>query len=145
MADVTGPLPADRSGSDGADGLGMATRQCAGQVVVAPSEELDVTDAARIGSLLTTAAIRVPWLIVDLTGSVEEAAGVASPQRAARPVPGQMRVLSWPGCRLSGQDASRKKAALAPTSSPPQLTRGRMTPDRPGRHPPGPARLHGTR
>ena len=140
MADVTGPLPADRSGSDGADGLSMATRQCAGQVVVALSGELDVTDAARIGALLTTVAIRVPWLIVDLAGltftdcagmralaaaagqarqaggglvlaapgprvlrvldltglrtgvpvysSVEEAAEVASPQRAARPVPG---------------------------------------------------------
>jgi hypothetical protein len=44
MADVTDPLPADRTGIDGADGLdtarrlqvGMSTRQCAGQVVVAP-------------------------------------------------------------------------------------------------------------
>jgi anti-anti-sigma factor len=147
MADVTDPLPADGSGIDGADGrstarrlrVGISTRQCAGQVVVALSGQLDVADAARIGALVTTAAIRAPWLIVDLaaldftdcagihalaaaakqarqaggglvlaaprplvlrvldltglmTGvpvysSVEEAAGVASRQRAARPVP----------------------------------------------------------
>jgi anti-anti-sigma factor len=147
MADVTDPLSADGSGIDGADGrntarrlrAGMSTRQCAGQVVVALLGELDVANAARIGALVTTAAIRVPWLIVDLaaldftdcagiralaaaakqarkaggglvlaapgplvqrvldvtglmTGvplysSVEEAAGVASRQRAARPVP----------------------------------------------------------
>jgi anti-anti-sigma factor len=139
MADVTDPVPADHSGIDGADELGMATRQCAGQVVVALSGELDVAGAARAGALLTIVAIRVSWLIVDLAGltftdcagmralaaaakqarraggglvpaapgplvlrvldltglmtgvqvysSVEEAAGVASPQRGARPVP----------------------------------------------------------
>jgi anti-anti-sigma factor len=146
MADVTDPPPADGGRIDGADGrdtarrlrVGMSTRQCAGQVVVALLGELDVADAARIGALVTTVAIRVPWLIVDLaalkftdcagmralaaaakqarqaggglvlaapgplvlrvldlTGlmpgvplysSVEEAAGVASRQRAARPV-----------------------------------------------------------
>ncbi len=146
MADVTDPLPADRAGIDGMDEdsagrlqVGMSTRQCAGQVVVALSGDLDVADTARVGALLATVAIRVPWLIVDLAGleftdcagmralaaaakqarqaggglvlaapgapvlrgvdltglltrvlvysSVEEAAGVASPQRAARPVP----------------------------------------------------------
>jgi anti-anti-sigma factor len=146
MADVTDPPPADGGGIDGADGrdtarrlpVGMSTRQFAGQVVVALFGELDVADAARIGALVTTVAIRVPRLIVDLaaleftdcagmralaaaakqaqqtgaglvlaapgppvlrvldltglmTGvplysSVEEAAGVASRQRAARPV-----------------------------------------------------------
>ena len=68
MADVTDPLPANRSGIGGAAVLGMATRQCAGQVVVALSGEMDVTNAARVGALLTTVAIRVPWLIVDLAG-----------------------------------------------------------------------------
>jgi anti-sigma B factor antagonist len=146
MADVIDPAPADRPGIDGAGGqdagllqVGTSTRQCAGQVVVALAGELDVADAARIGALVTTVAIRVPRLIVDLaaleftdcagmralataarqarqaggglvlaapgslvlrvldltglmTGvpvysSVEEAARVASPQRAARPVP----------------------------------------------------------
>ena len=147
MADVTDPLPADRAGIAGMDEdsagrlqVDISTRQCAGQVVVAVSGELDVADTARVGALLTTVAVRVPWLIVDLAGleftdcagmralaaaagqarqaggglvlaapgprvlrvldltglmtgvsvysSVEEAAGVASPQRAARPVPG---------------------------------------------------------
>lgn len=146
MADVIDPPPADRTEIDGAGGqdarrsrVGMSTGQCAGQVVVALSGELDVTDAVRIGALITTVAIRVPWLIVDLaalkftdcagmralaaaakearraggclvlaapgplalrvlyltglmTGvpmysSAEEAAWIASPQRAARPVP----------------------------------------------------------
>lgn len=139
MAEVTDPLAADRGGIDGADGLGMSFCQCAGRVVVALSGELDMAGAARIGALVTTVAIGVPWLIVDLAGleftgcagmralaaaakrarpaggglmlaapgpavlrvlgltgvmagvpvysSVEEAAGIASPQRAARPVP----------------------------------------------------------
>ena len=146
MADVTDPLPAHRAGIAGMDKdsagrlqVGMSTRQCAGQVVVALSGDLDVNKEAHICALVTTVAIRVPWLIVDLAGleftdcagmralvaaakqarqagadlvlaapgplvlrvldltglltrvlvysSVEEAAGVASPQRAARPVP----------------------------------------------------------
>jgi anti-anti-sigma factor len=147
MADVTDPAPADGSGISAAAGrdtarrlpVGMSTRQCAGRVVVALSGELDVTDAARVGAMVATVAIRVPLLIVDLaaleftdcagmrslaaaakqarqargglmlaapgplmlrvldlTGlisgvpvysSVAEAAGVASPQRSARPVP----------------------------------------------------------
>ena len=195
MADVTDPLPADRGGIDGADGLGMSIRQCAAQVVVAPSGELVVNDAVRIGALLATVAIRVPWLIVDLaalkftgcagmralmaaakqarqaggglvlaapaplvlrvldlTGltagipaypSVEEAAGVASPQQDLRPVRNQTRGLAWPGCPLSDQDASRKKGSVGPPSSSPRLARARTARDRTGRPLPGPAWLHG--
>ena len=146
MADVTNAPPADRTGIDRGGGqdagrlqVAASTCQCAGQVVVALAGELDVTDAVRIGALVTTVAVRVPRLIVDLaalqftdcagmralaaaakqarqaggglvlaaprslvlrvrdltglmTGvpvysSVEEAARVASPDRAARPVP----------------------------------------------------------
>jgi len=195
MADVTDPFPAGRSGIDGAAGLGMATRQCAGQAVVALSGELDVTDAARIGALLTAVAIRVPWLIVDLAGlkftdragmraraaaarqaggglvlaapgplvlrmldltglmtgvqvysSVEAAAEVASPQRAARPVR-EPRRAGYRGraANCQARTPAGRRAALAPTSSPPRLTRGRITPGCPGRHLPGSARLHGTR
>lgn len=205
MADVTDPLLADRTGIDGADGLdtarrmqvGMSTRQCPGQVVVALSGDLDVADTARVDALLATVAIRVPWLIVDLAGpeftdcagmralaaaanqarqaggglvlaapgplvlrvldltgsvtgvrvypSVEEAAGVASPQRAARPVPNSDARLAWPGCPLSGQDAGRKKGSVGATSSPPRLTRGRTARDRAGRHLPASAWLQGIR
>jgi len=91
MADVTDPPPADGSGIDGADGrdtagrlqVGMSTRQCAGRVVVALSGELDVTDAARIDAARIGALVMTG---VPLYSSVEEAAGVASRQRAARPV-----------------------------------------------------------
>ena len=100
MADVTDPLPADGSGIDGAAGLGMATRQCAGQVVVALSGELDVTNAARVGALLTTVAIRVPWLIVDLAGlKFTDCAGMralAAAAEQARQAGGGL-VLAAPG------------------------------------------------
>ena len=73
MADVTDPLPADRTGIDRAGGqdagrlqVGTSTCQCAGQVVVALAGELDLTDAVRIDHMVTTVAIRVPRLIVDL-------------------------------------------------------------------------------
>lgn len=160
----------------------MRCRQCAGQTVVALSGELEVTDAAHIGALLATVAIRVPWLIVDLAGlkftdcagmralaaaakqarraggglvlaapgplvlrvldltgsmtgvrvnpSVEEAAVVASLQQAVRPIRNQTPWLAWPGCPLSGQDASKKKGSVGSTSSPPRLTRGRTARDR---------------
>jgi anti-anti-sigma factor len=180
---------------------GMPTRQCAGQVVVARSGELDVTDAVRIGALVTTVAIRVPWRIVDLaalefadcaglgalaanakqarqagpagrgwpgarrpgplvlrvldltglmTGvplysSVEEAAGVASRQRAAAYPEAQTGRLPRPGCPLSGPNASRKKGGVTPTSSPLRLTRGLIARDRTGRQQPGPAWPQGTR
>ena len=106
MADVIDPPPADRTGIDGASGqdagrlqVGTFTRQCAGQVVVALAGELDVADAqARQagGDLVLAAPGSLVLRVLDLTGlmtgvpvysSVEEAARVASPQRAARPVP----------------------------------------------------------
>ncbi|MGN6793263.1 MAG: STAS domain-containing protein [Streptosporangiaceae bacterium] len=77
MAHSTDPLPADRDGTDGrADGLdtamrgraSMSAREYAGRVVVALSGELDVSNAAHIGAMLTTVCVRVPWLIVDLAG-----------------------------------------------------------------------------
>lgn len=70
MAEVTDPHPADRGRIDGADGPGPSTRQCAGQPPV-----LRVPDLTG----LTTG--------VPVYSSVEGAAGIASPQRAARPVP----------------------------------------------------------
>lgn len=119
MADVTDPLPAHRTGIDGADGLdtarrlqvGMSTRQCAGQVVVALSGELDVTGAARVGALLATVAIRTPWLIVDLAGlkftdcaGMRALSGAAKQARQARgglavaaPGPLVLRVLDLTG------------------------------------------------
>jgi anti-sigma B factor antagonist len=182
MADVIDPPPADRSGIDGAGGqgagrlwVGTSTRQYAGQLVVALAGELDVADAVRIGALVTTVAIRVPRLIVDLaaleftdcagmralataakqarqaggglvlaaprslvlrvldltglmTGvpvysSVEEAARVASPQRAARPVPvpdAQVIVAGLPPVRPGrqqeeGQRGPHHKPAVADT------------------------------
>lgn len=181
MADVTDPLPADPSGIDGADGpdtasslqVGMSTRQCAGQVVVVLSGDLDVTDAAQLGALLATVAVRVPWLIVDLTGlkfidcagmralaaaakqarqaggglvlaapgplvlrvldltgsvtgvqvysSVEEAAGVASPQRAARPVPNRDAQAIVAGLPTVGPGRQQEEGQRCP---PPAAHRG---------------------
>jgi anti-sigma B factor antagonist len=68
--------------------------------VVALSGELDVTDAARIGALLTTVAIRVPWLIVDLAGlKFTDCAGMralAAAAKQARQAGGGL-VLAAPG------------------------------------------------
>jgi anti-anti-sigma factor len=145
-------------GAAGRVQVGMSTRQCSGRVVVALTGELDVADAVHIGESVTTVAMRVPSLIVDLaaleftdcagmralalaarrarqaggdlvlaastplvlrllelTGlmtrvqvypSVEEAAGIASPQRAARPVPvpdAQATVAMLPSVRPGRQ------------------------------------------
>jgi hypothetical protein len=103
MAEVTDPLPADRGGIDGADGLGMSTRQCAGRVVVALSGEPDVT------GMITK---------VLVYSSVEEAARVASRQRAARPVPESDARAIVAGLPPSGQDASRKKGSVGPHQQP---------------------------
>ena len=197
MAEVTDPLPADRGGIDRADLLGLSTRQCAGQVVVALSGELDVTDAARIGALVATVAIRVPWLIVDLAGlnftdcagmralgasakqarqagrglvlaapgppvlrvldltglttgvpvysSREEAAGIASPptSRASRPEIRRAGYRGW-AADCQARTPAGRRAALAPTSSPPWLIRALTGRDRAGRPLPGPAWLQGT-
>jgi hypothetical protein len=101
MADVTDPLLADHTGIDGADGLaaasrlqvGMFTRQCAGMRVL-PAAAKQAWQAG--GGLVLAAPGALVLRMLDRTGSmtgllvdptVEEAAGVASPQRAARPVP----------------------------------------------------------
>src|SRR5438552_975903 len=77
MAETTDPFPADRAGTgaqaDAPDTamrsqVAMSTRECAGQVVVALSGEVDATNAEDSASLIATVAARVPWLIVDLTG-----------------------------------------------------------------------------
>jgi anti-sigma B factor antagonist len=193
MAEVTDPLPADRGGIDGAEGLGMSTRQCAGQVVVALSGELDVTDALRICALVTTVAIGVPWLIVDLAAlNFTDCAGMRALEATARQAGGglvlaapgptvlrvldltglitkvlvhsqrrrgspgsiapasraglslnQTRGLSWPGCHCQARTPAGRRAALAPTSSPPRLTRAPTARDRTGR--PRPVCLQGTR
>jgi len=123
MADVTDPLPADRSGIDGADGLVLAAP---GPLV---PRVLDLT------GLMTS---------VRVYSSVEEAAGVASPQRAARPVPRpdeQAIVAVLPTVRPGRQ---QEEGSVTPSSSPPRLTRGRIACDRTGRHLPGPGGLQGT-
>jgi anti-anti-sigma factor len=93
----------------------MSTRQCAGQVVVVLSGELDVTDAVRIGALVTTVAIRVPCLILDLAaleftdcaGMRALAAAARQPQQAgaglmlAAPGPPVLRVLDLTGMMTS--------------------------------------------
>ena len=193
MADVADPRPADRGG---VDGMGMSIRQCAGQAVAALSGELEMANAAGIGALVTTVAIRVPWLIVDLTGldftdgagmpaleasakqarqagslvlgapgppvlrvpdltgvtagvsvhsSVEEAAGIASPQRAARPVPesdARASVAGLPPARPGRQQEEWQR--WTPTGSPPRLIRALTARVRTGRPRPGPARLQGS-
>jgi anti-sigma B factor antagonist len=144
----------------------MSTRECAGQVVVALSGELDAIDAEGIGGLITTVAVRVPWLIVDLAGlefidcagmralaaadrkarqargglvlaapiqpvprmlelsglmtgvpvcaSVEQAAGIVSPQPAAQ--------------KLSGQDTQAHMAPLPAVRPERQQEEGRRDP-----------------
>ena len=102
MADATDAPPADRTGIDRAGGqdagrlqVCTSTCQCAGQVVVALAAA--AKQARQAGGGLVLAAPRSLVLrVLDLTGlmngvpvysSVKEAARVASPQRAARPVP----------------------------------------------------------
>lgn len=100
MTEVTDPLRADRGGIDGMDCLDTSFRQCAGQVVVALSGELDMAGAARIGALVTTVAIGVPWLIVDLAGlKFTDCAGMralAAAAKQARRAGGGL-VLAAPG------------------------------------------------
>jgi anti-anti-sigma factor len=133
---------------------------------VALSGELDATDAEGIDALITTVAVRVPWLIVDLAGlefidcagmralaaagrqarqaggalvlaapqhpvlrvfgrtglmtgvpvcaTVEQAAGIASPQPAAQ--------------KLSGQDTQAHMAALPAVRPARQQEEGRRDP-----------------
>jgi hypothetical protein len=84
MADVTYPLPAEGAGIGRADGDSAALAAAARQ-------------ARKAGGGLVLAAPGAPVLrVLDLTGlmtgvavysSVEDPAGVASPQRTARPAP----------------------------------------------------------
>jgi anti-anti-sigma factor len=108
MADITDPLPADRARigarADALDSamrlrVAMSTRECAGQVVVALSGGLDVTEAEGIGALIATVAARVPWLIVELTGlEFIDCAGVRAlgGGRQAGPAGGGGLVLAAP-------------------------------------------------
>lgn len=146
MADITDPLPADRAGKDGdsAEGLqvGTAVRQCAGQTVVALSGELDVTDAAHIGALVTTVAIRVPWLIVDLAGlEFTDCAGMRALAAAAKqarkaggglvlaaPGPGVLRVLDLTGL-MTGVPVYSSVEEAAAVASPQRAARPAPTPD----------------
>jgi anti-anti-sigma factor len=94
MADITDPLPADRARigaqADAPDAamrsqVVMSTRECAGQVVVALSGDVDITDAEDSAALIATVAARVPWLIVDLTGlKFIDCAGIRALAAAAR-------------------------------------------------------------
>jgi len=56
----------DAAGAPARLRVGMSTGECAGQVVVALRGDLDATSAEGVGALVTTVAVRVPWLIVDL-------------------------------------------------------------------------------
>jgi anti-sigma B factor antagonist len=94
MADITDPLPSDRARigaqADAPDTamrsqVAMSTRECAGQVVVALSGEVDATNAEDSAALIATVAARVPWLIVDLTGlTFIDCAGLRALAAAAR-------------------------------------------------------------
>ena len=101
MADVTDPLLADHTGIDGPDGLdtasrlqvGMFTRQCAGmRALPAAAKQARQAGGGRVLAAPGALVLRMLDLTGSMTGllvypTVEEAAGVTSPQRAARPVP----------------------------------------------------------
>jgi anti-anti-sigma factor len=150
MAGVTDPPPPDRMGINGADVLdagrrlqvGMSTRQCGGRVVVALAGELDVTDAAHIGELLTTVAIRVPSLIVDLAAlEFTDCAGMRALAAAARqarraggglalaaPGPLVLRVLDLTGL-MTGVPVYRSVEEAAGVASHQRVARPAAVPD----------------
>lgn len=103
----------------------MSVRDCGGRVVVALAGEMDATNAAHIGALLTTVAVRVPQLIVDLAGlEFTDCAGMralAAADRQARqaggglvlaaPTPQVLRVLDLTGLMTGVPMCSTVKAA----------------------------------
>jgi hypothetical protein len=105
MADVADPPPPRLQ-------VGMSTRQCGGRVVVALAGELDVTDAAHIVELLTTVAIRVPSLTVDLTGLMT---GVPERRRDSR---GSIAPASRAACCASRRAGYRGRAAHCQARTP---------------------------
>ena len=128
MADITDPLllatVAIRVPWLIVDLAGLKFTDCARmRALVAAAKQ-----ARQVGGGLVLAAPGPLMLrVLDLTGSmtgvpvypsVEEAAGVASPQRAARPVPKPGARAIVADCPLSGQDASRKKGSVGPHQQP---------------------------
>ena len=144
MADITERFPAEGGGlhvqSDALDAAGsqvaMSVRECAGQIVVALSGELDATNAGSIGALLAPVAVRVPWLIVDLTGlEFTDCAGMRALAAAARqarqaggglvlaaPAPLVLRVLDLTGL-LTGVPVCSSVEEAAGIASPRQAAR----------------------